>query len=86
MIHNLSVQKDARRVFQIESFGFRERGFMNLTVSSFSVRVALRYRSCSVFVKGAEVLLSRELLWVHGMYTWSIFLICLLEPFHLFLM
>lgn len=39
MIHNLSVHKDARRVFQIESFGFRERGFMNLTVSSFSVRV-----------------------------------------------
>jgi len=38
MIHNLSVHRDARRVFQIESFGFRERGFMNLTVSSFSVR------------------------------------------------
>lgn len=38
MIHNLSVQKDARRVFQIESFGFREGGFMNLTVSGFSVR------------------------------------------------
>lgn len=37
MIHNLSVHRDARRVFQIESFGFRERGFMNLTVSSFSV-------------------------------------------------
>lgn len=41
MIHNLSVHKDARRVFQIESFGFRERGFMNLTVSSFSVRVCI---------------------------------------------
>ena len=38
MIHNLSISKDTRRVFQIESFGFREHGFMNLTVSGFSVR------------------------------------------------
>lgn len=48
MIHNLSVQNDARRVFQIESFGFREGGFMNLTVSGYSVRTAFnllaRYR------------------------------------------
>lgn len=41
MIHNLNIQKDARPVFQIESFGFRERGFMNLTVSHFSVSLFL---------------------------------------------
>ncbi|CAN0148297.1 unnamed protein product [Pylaiella littoralis] len=45
MIHNLSVQKDARRVFQIESFGFREGGFMNLTVSGFSVEGPQPYRA-----------------------------------------
>lgn len=37
MIHSLSISKDTRRMFQIESFGFREGGFMNLTVSEFSV-------------------------------------------------
>ncbi|CBN77308.1 Related to G-protein coupled receptors [Ectocarpus siliculosus] len=45
MIHNLGVHDDARRVFQIESFGFRERGFMNLTVSGFSVEGPQPYRS-----------------------------------------
>ncbi|CAM9847126.1 unnamed protein product [Hapterophycus canaliculatus] len=45
MIHNLSVHRDARRVFQIESFGFRERGFMNLTVSSFAVEGPQPYRA-----------------------------------------
>lgn len=47
MIHNLNIHKDARPMFQIESFGFRERGFMNLTVSHFSV--SLLYRSLRVF-------------------------------------
>eukprot|EP00752_Nemacystus_decipiens_P004362 g3986.t1 len=51
MIHNLSVQKDARRVFQIESFGFRERGFMNLTVSSFSVEGPQPYRAGFIVTK-----------------------------------
>lgn len=37
MIHNLVIKEDARRAFQIETFGFREGGFMNLTVSGFSV-------------------------------------------------
>lgn len=37
MIHNLSINRDAREVFQIESFGFRAGGFMNLTVAGFSV-------------------------------------------------
>eukprot|EP00903_Cladosiphon_okamuranus_P015463 g14278.t2 len=51
MIHNLSVQKDARRVFQIESFGFRERGVMNLNVSSFSVDGPQPYRAGFIVTK-----------------------------------
>ncbi|CAM9624390.1 unnamed protein product [Ascophyllum nodosum] len=51
MIHSLVISKDTRRMFQIESFGFREGGYMNLTVSDFTIEGPEPYRAGFVVTK-----------------------------------